>query len=151
MLNNKVYNILKKVAQYWLPGAATLYFALAGIWGLPYAEEVVGTIVAVDVFLGAILGLSTVKYNKARKAEGYLGRVPEYEERNRKLAMSNETYDIVKWVVMIVLPASGTLYFALSQLWGFPYGEQIVGTVAAVTAFAGVILGVSTSNYKKSI
>lgn len=63
-LNNKVYDILKWIAQYLLPSLGTLYFALAGIWGLPYGEQVVGTITAVDTFIGVILGLSTMQYNK---------------------------------------------------------------------------------------
>lgn len=63
-LSNKVYDVLKKVAQVWLPALGTLYFALASIWGLPYGEAIVGTITAVDAFLGAVLGISTHLYNK---------------------------------------------------------------------------------------
>lgn len=63
--------------------------------------------------------------------------------------MSNKTYDILKWVAQIVLPALGTLYFALSAIWGLPYGEQVVGTITAADAFLGALLGVSTANYKK--
>ena len=63
--------------------------------------------------------------------------------------MKNETYDVLKWVAQIVLPAVATLYFALANIWGFPYGEQIVGTITAVDAFLGALLGVSTINYKK--
>ena len=63
-MSNKVYDILKWVAQYLLPGLATLYFALASIWGLPFGEQIVGTITAVDTFLGVILGISTKQYNK---------------------------------------------------------------------------------------
>lgn len=63
-LNNKIYDILKWIAQYFLPALGTLYFALAGIWSLPYGEQVVGTITAVDTFIGVILGLSTMQYNK---------------------------------------------------------------------------------------
>ena len=63
-LSNKVYDILKYVAQYILPALGTLYFALAQIWHLPYGEEVVGTITAIDAFLGAILGISTLNYKK---------------------------------------------------------------------------------------
>lgn len=68
-LNDKTYNTLKWIAMYLLPAAGTLYFALAGIWGLPYGEQVVGTITAVDTFLGVILGISTAQYNKANKVE----------------------------------------------------------------------------------
>lgn len=65
-MDNKMYDILKWIAQILLPALGTLYFALASIWGLPYAEQIVGTITAVDAFLGAILGISTYMYNKKR-------------------------------------------------------------------------------------
>lgn len=61
-LTNKQYDILKWIAQILLPALATLYAALAGIWGLPYGEPVVGTISAIDVFLGSLLQLSSVSY-----------------------------------------------------------------------------------------
>lgn len=63
--------------------------------------------------------------------------------------MQNKTYDILKWIAQIVLPAIGTLYFALAAIWGFPYGEQIIGTITAVDAFLGALLGISTHNYNK--
>lgn len=63
-MNDKVYNTLKWIAMILLPAAGTLYFALAGIWGFPFPEEVVGTITAVDTFLGVLLGISTANYNK---------------------------------------------------------------------------------------
>ena len=63
-MNNKVYDVLKWIAMYLLPALGTLYFALAGIWGLPYGEQIVGTITAIDTFLGVILGTSTTQYNK---------------------------------------------------------------------------------------
>ena len=64
MLSNKAYDTLKWIAMYLLPALGTLYFALAGIWNFPYGEEVVGTITAVDTFLGAVLCISTATYNK---------------------------------------------------------------------------------------
>lgn len=63
-MSNKVYDVLKYIAQIVLPALATLYFALSQIWGLPYGEEIVGTITAIDAFLGALLGISTMIYNK---------------------------------------------------------------------------------------
>ena len=66
-LDNKTYDILKFIAQIVLPAVGTLYFALAGIWNFPYGEEIVGTITAVDTFLGALLGLSSATYNKEVK------------------------------------------------------------------------------------
>lgn len=64
MLDERVYKILKYIAQIALPAVGTLYFALAGIWGFPYGEEIVGTITAIDTFLGVLLGISTATYNK---------------------------------------------------------------------------------------
>lgn len=64
-LSQGQYDFLKALAQYILPAAGVLYFALASIWGLPAAEQVVGTIVAVDAFLGAILGISKNSYEKS--------------------------------------------------------------------------------------
>lgn len=67
-MSNKLYDILKYVAQIILPACATLYFALAGIWNLPYREEIVGTITAIDTFLGVILGISSANYKKNNEA-----------------------------------------------------------------------------------
>lgn len=61
--------------------------------------------------------------------------------------MSNKTYDLLKFIAQIILPALGTLYFALASIWGLPYGEQIVGTITAVDAFLGACLGISTKQY----
>ncbi len=66
-LSNKVYDALKWIALYLLPALGTLYFALSGIWGLPYGEQVVGTITAADTFLGVLLGISSATYNKEEK------------------------------------------------------------------------------------
>jgi hypothetical protein len=63
--------------------------------------------------------------------------------------MSNKTYDILKYIAQVVLPALGTLYFALASIWGFPYGEEVVGTITAVDTFMGVLLKISSDNYYK--
>lgn len=66
------------------------------------------------------------------------------------MKMSNKIYDVLKWIAMVVLPALGTLYFALAGIWGWPYAEQIIGTLTAVDTFLGIVLGISSSQYKKS-
>lgn len=66
------------------------------------------------------------------------------------MKMTNKLYDILKWIAMYLLPAAGTLYFALAGIWGLPYGEQIVGTITAVDTFLGVMLGISNAQYKKA-
>ena len=65
------------------------------------------------------------------------------------MKLSNKVYDALKWIAMYLLPAVGTLYFALSGIWGFQYGEQVVGTITAVDTFLGVILGISTATYNR--
>lgn len=62
--------------------------------------------------------------------------------------MSNKTYDILCWIARILLPAIGTLYFALAKIWGLPYAAEIVGTITAVDTFLGVILGISDAKYE---
>lgn len=61
--------------------------------------------------------------------------------------LSGATYNKLKWFVTIVMPALTTLYLALDSLWNFEYTHQTAGTMTAVTAFLGVILGISTKNY----
>jgi len=150
MLSNKLYDALKFLAQYVLPGCATLYFGLAKIWNLPYSEQIVGTILAFDAFLGAILGISVAQYNK-QTSQPSLPGLMDPSEKNPLFGMSSSTYDILYWVAQIVIPAIGALYFAMAALWGFPYGEQIVGTISLVDAFLGIFLGISTYQYKKAL
>lgn len=88
-MNNKVYDILKFIAQIVLPAIGTLYFALAGIWKFPYGEEIVGTIAAVDAFLGALLGISSAKYYKQGKdVDGTLTIDSDGEAENWLLQMN---------------------------------------------------------------
>lgn len=65
--------------------------------------------------------------------------------------LSNKVYDVLKWIAQLFLPAAGTLYFALASIWGLPYGEEIVGTITAIDAFLGVILGISSKSYYNDI
>lgn len=69
IMSDKLYDTLKWIAQIALPALGTLYFALAATWGLPYGEQVVGTITAVDTFLGALLGISSAKYHKTQNTQ----------------------------------------------------------------------------------
>lgn len=65
------------------------------------------------------------------------------------MKMSNKVYDILKWVALIAFPAVIALYTTLSSVWGWPYGEQVTGTLAALEVFLGAILQVSSNTYKK--
>lgn len=149
MLPDKFYNVLKIIAQYVLPAVASLYFGLAKIWNLPYSDQVVGTIMAIDAFLGAILGISLVQYNKATR---YVqSSIPGLEKSKSKtiFSMSASTYDIFYWIAQVVLPATATLYFALAPIWQLPYAQEIVATIALIDTFMGVFLGISTNQYNK--
>lgn len=66
-MTNKVYDTLKWIAQYLLPALATFYITFATIWGLPYGEQISGTLMALDTLLGVVLGVSTASYNKVKE------------------------------------------------------------------------------------
>ena len=65
IMNNKVYDVLKFIAQIVLPAIATFYLTLAGIWNLPFGEQVSATVMAIDTLLGAILMISSNTYSKS--------------------------------------------------------------------------------------
>ena len=67
------------------------------------------------------------------------------------MKISNKTYDVLKWIALYLLPSLGTLYFVLSGIWNLPYSEEVVGTITAVDAFLGVLLGISTAQYNKQV
>lgn len=67
------------------------------------------------------------------------------------MKMDSKVYDVLKYIAQIILPAMATLYFALSKIWGLPYGEEVVGTISAIDVFLGAILGISSMNYYKGI
>ena len=66
------------------------------------------------------------------------------------MKLNNKVYDVMKWIVMIVLPALSAFYVALDPVWGWPYAEQVAMTISAVTALLGALLGLSTAKYKKN-
>ncbi len=63
------------------------------------------------------------------------------------MVLNSNVYDSLKWLVQIVLPAIGTCYAALAVLWGFPYAEQVVGSISAICVLLGACLRISNSNY----
>ncbi len=75
-MSNQVYDVLKFIAQIVLPALATLWAALGKIWGWPLVTEITATICAVDTFLGALLGISSMQYAKQEK------QPPDEEEAN---------------------------------------------------------------------
>lgn len=63
--------------------------------------------------------------------------------------MSNQTYDIIKKIALLIAPAV-TFMAALVDIWGIPYGEQLVATLAALDTFVGVAVTILAANYKKN-
>jgi len=152
MLGNKLYDTLKWIAMLVLPGLATFYFAISAIWGLPYQKEIVGTLVAVNVWLSALLVVSNAQW-VAMKLDNLTCRVNGGNSMmhipGAPFGMTASAYNVLKWVTLAFLPASGALYFTVAILWGFPFGEQIVGTIVALTAFMGLVLGISKTRYSR--
>ena len=65
------------------------------------------------------------------------------------MKLPDKVYDVLKWIVTLVLPGLGTFYFALANIWGLPFGEEVTGTITALVTFLGAILMISSSNYNK--
>ena len=63
--------------------------------------------------------------------------------------LSNRVYDILKWCVMIAIPALTTAYVGLSGIWGWPYAEEVAKTSAVICTLLGTLLGISTAQYNK--
>ena len=96
LLSNSAYNAMKHTAQIGLPALGTLYFTLSQIWGLPASEEIVGTIVAVDAFLGILLGYSTKTYNESEaKYDGEVTLSPGEEVETTEMGTSFKTASLV--------------------------------------------------------
>ena len=67
------------------------------------------------------------------------------------MKLNNKVYDILKWLVMIALPALSACYVALAPVWGWPYVEECAMPISAVTALLGALLGISTAQYNKGV
>ena len=65
------------------------------------------------------------------------------------MIIDSKLYDILKYIALIVLPALGTLYFALSSIWNLPYAIEVVGTITAIDTFLGALIGISSNNYNR--
>jgi hypothetical protein len=77
-------------------------------------------------------------------------RLNQTDEELPPVVLNDKQYDVLKWVVGIVIPAVGTLYFGVAKIWNLPAGEQVLGTLLVIQTFLGVILGISTKVYKSS-
>ena len=66
------------------------------------------------------------------------------------MKMSNGVYDLLKWIALVALDAIGLFYSTISGIWGFPFGDEILATCAALSLLLGALLGVSSANYNKS-
>ena len=65
------------------------------------------------------------------------------------MKLPNKCYDVLKWIVMIVIPALTTAYVGLSAVWGWPYAEPVAKTSAIACTLLGALLGISTAEYNK--
>jgi hypothetical protein len=91
LLGDKTYNVLKHTAAVLLPAIGALYFALAQIWHLPKAEEVVGTVAALNTGIGALVGVSTLSYNKSDSK--YVGAIEVSDDGQKKTYSLNLNTD----------------------------------------------------------
>ena len=66
------------------------------------------------------------------------------------MKMDSKTYDILKYIAQIVLPALATLYAGLAKVWPLPYALEIPGTIMLIDAFLGALLMISSKEYYES-
>lgn len=68
-------------------------------------------------------------------------------KENKQATLTNSTYNILKNLVTIVLPAFSSLYFGLSSIWAWPDSDKVTGSIALLITFLGVVLKVSSNRY----
>ena len=71
-------------------------------------------------------------------------------ETTRSPIFNDASYDRVKFLTQVVLPAAGALYFGLANIWNLLYADEIVGTITVIVTFLGTLLQISTSRYRNS-
>ncbi|AXQ61268.1 holin [Streptomyces phage LibertyBell] len=71
-------------------------------------------------------------------------------EKTKAPLLGDKSYDVLKKSATVLLPAAGALYFALAQIWGLPQAEEVVGSIAALNTFVGVLVGISSKTYHQS-
>lgn len=148
VLSNKVYDALKWVALVLLPALASFYLALSASWNLPHPTEIAATIAALDIFLAALIGVSTSNYKIRAATVGFNIR-DAFGSPETGWILPLIWYEVLTWIAQIFLPAFAAFYFALSGVWGLPYTEQVVATVTALDTFLGILLGFSTAQFHK--
>lgn len=66
------------------------------------------------------------------------------------MGMTNKTYDILKWVAIIALPAISTFVVVISRIWGWAdLGSLIAQSITAVAVLLGALLGISNYQYRR--
>lgn len=95
ILKGKTYDVAKQAAQVVFPAIGALYFALAQIWGFPRAEDVVGTIAAINLFIGALVGISKSQYNKSDlKYDGTIDVIEDEDSKKFSLNYNGDPYEL---------------------------------------------------------
>lgn len=110
MLNSSTYDRIKWLALIGFPAVGALYYGLAQIWHLPHAEDVVGTITLIDIFLGALVGISKKSYdNSDAKYDGAINVTETAESKKFELEYHGDPHEIdeKKEVLFKVKPLGG--------------------------------------------
>lgn len=146
--SGKTYDVMKWIALIALPASSILYTSMAATWGWPYATQIAGTIAAVDVFLGVLLGISVAQYRK--NIENPMLILDPKPLISVGWIMWDNVYDLLMWVAQVVLPGLATFYYALALIWALPMADQVVATIMALDTFLGMLIGFSSSQFNKT-
>jgi hypothetical protein len=131
-LTNPQFDLIKWFAMILIPALAVLYVAMADVWGLPYREAVVPTVMALDLLVGLFLDFMASQYNETNGLPGY----------------QIKFYDLMKWIAKIGLPAIGACYMTVANIFDWAYGAQVAATVAGLDVFLGVIVEYMSSQHE---
>lgn len=79
-----------------------------------------------------------------------LTTIEETNSKSKDYLINNKTYDFLKKLVQIILPAFGTFYLTFGNVWDLPGTKQVSDTIIALCTFIGVLLSISARSYNKS-
>lgn len=145
--SNKLYESLNWIAMVLLPSLVLVYGGMAETWGLPYVVEVTGTIALLDAFIGAVLTLSSIKYVPQEDNMKSAVRAQAIKDIATSWIMSNTTYDFMKMIVQVILPAAATFYLGIDKLWLLGYANEIVTTIMTIDAFLGILMDLNKNQF----
>lgn len=147
---DKTFDTLKWIAMVFLPAVAVAYLGMSDIWNLPYPSQIVGTISAIDTFIGVLLGIASQQYDNSKTFPLVTKNTSDPTLFfGIPLPTDGQVYDLLKWIAQIALPAFATFYFTLATVWNLGSPDKVVATIMTIDTFLGFLLDFSTTQFNR--